>query len=751
MNNNKFIWLFGENLGNTANNNSFYLWKHVVEKEDNIEKLFVMKKNKQNKKVYKELNSKAKKNIIWKNSIKHYIAYKKADMLYVSLSYKDVKPREIILKRALKTPIIYLQHGTLAIKKITYKGNCYNNNMFRFFYYNQKIKNVLVEENKFNDYQLYYAEFHPRYKELVNRYEEYKNKTNNKKSILWFITWREYFGENKETERLIENIRKVINNYKIRDYLKKEDYKLKICLHQFFDKEKINYLTGKLKDEDIEIVTPAQIDVMDEIVKNDILITDYSSIAFDFTLLGKPVILYQPDISDYSKVREFYYLDEMKKYAIKTPSKLAQELANLKNNTNKFFRDKLPQDINFDYIKQGKHIDKIYEEFCEIQENEITFLGYNFYGRGGTVSATLALAEGLLEKKYLVRLISLKKHIRRRPFPNGLNVKALYFSKRKTLQYILKRGLFPSKKNYSYLTYDSNKNNLIPYVGFALKKKLKNIKSKTVVSTRETLHLFLKDAKSNNIKNKVYFFHTFYNVVQEQFVGLLDKLKETQLEKAVFITEAGQKQYSEKAGYNQYNEYLILNNCLESSRMINKEEIQPIKSKNKYHSIYLLRISKDRIGDIDNLISFAQYMKNQKFNKLSIHVYGVGDYLDEFLKRIEEEKLEKYIKYEGLAEDVSKEIKKYDLMTDFTLNHSFGMTYLEAIFNGKMVFGMINQGSKEVFQNMPYCYINSFEDLLNKIKKLSNITLEDLQKNYDYMYKKYSREAIAEKFINYIK
>ena len=51
----------------------------------------------------------------------------------------------------------------------------------------------------------------------------------------------------------------------------------------------------------------------------------------------------------------------------------------------------------------------MYKYLKEIQENKITFIGYNFYGIGGTVSATKALAEALMEKNYMVELISLKK------------------------------------------------------------------------------------------------------------------------------------------------------------------------------------------------------------------------------------------------------------------------------------------------------------------------------------------------------
>ena len=115
----KFIWLFGENMGNTSNNNSFYFWKQVNEIEDNIDKKFIMKRNKQNKKVYKTLSKEAKKNIIWKNSIKHHIVYKNADMVFVTLSYKDVKPA-ISLKKKVTVPVNYLQHGILSMKKIYY-------------------------------------------------------------------------------------------------------------------------------------------------------------------------------------------------------------------------------------------------------------------------------------------------------------------------------------------------------------------------------------------------------------------------------------------------------------------------------------------------------------------------------------------------------------------------------------------------------------------------------------------------------
>lgn len=39
---NRFIWLIGENLGETTNNNSFHFWKQIAEYDDNIDKYYIL-------------------------------------------------------------------------------------------------------------------------------------------------------------------------------------------------------------------------------------------------------------------------------------------------------------------------------------------------------------------------------------------------------------------------------------------------------------------------------------------------------------------------------------------------------------------------------------------------------------------------------------------------------------------------------------------------------------------------------------
>lgn len=741
----KYIWLFGENEGNTANNNSYYYWKNCVNKEDEIEKYFILSKTNHNKKIYETLTSNEKNHVIWKNSLKHYQYYKKADMLFVSLSFKDIQPTKG--GGPLNAPVIYLQHGTLGIKKIGYTGKAYNNHIFRFYIYNESILKQFEEENDFKPYQLYYGEYHPRYQELVKKQKEYKEKQN---QIFWFITWREYFGKNQETNQFLRCVKRTIENPKLNEYLKKNGLTINLCMHTLFTEQHKSYLKENLKDVNIKIMDASKMDIMDEIVKSKLLITDYSSLGFDFTFLGKPVVLFQPDRDTYLKGRDLYCsYEELEKNSLETSSQLVKFITSGKYKNNEFFEKRLPAKIDYDYVLKGKHIDKMYNEMKKCQLNKIVFLGYNYFGRGGTISATKALAEGLLEKNYLVELLSLKKtsRINDCDFPYGLTVKSLYISSKKSKSTILKRLLFLNKKSLSYLKDDCNKKYLIPYTGYGLKQYLKKVRAKTIVSTRETIHFFLKEADPAFLKNKVYFFHTDANLIDSIFPNVASKLNGLNLEKCAFVTDLNRKRYIENFGFDHYDSYQIVGNSLTSNSIIKKEEIELSKIGNRYRGIYLTRVSKDRIKDLENVVNFGKYLKENNISDIRIDVYGTGDYVDQFEELIFESGVDDFIFYKGLTKTPQMEIRNHNFTVDFSLNQSFGMAYIESTLNGSKVFAYPNYGSKEVLKDIPDSFIESYEDLVLKIRKLSNLSKEELESNYDKMMKKYSREVVSDNFL----
>ena len=218
----------------------------------------------------------------------------------------------------------------------------------------------------------------------------------------------------------------------------------------------------------------------------------------------------------------------------------------------------------------------------------------------------------------------------------------------------------------------------------------------------------------------------------------------------MFVTEKNREAYKEEQRYENYDKYIVIGNALERKNVRNINKIEKVEEKDKYTVIYLLRISQERECDLQNLIGFAKYLKENKIKNIIIDVFGDGDYVDEFLDILIENDLTNIIHYKGKTNDSTYHIRRHDALVDFTLNHSFGMTYIEGILSGKMVFCMKNTGSIEVMSDIPEAFINSYEDLANKIINLPNITVEQLQENYKKIEDKYSRKVVTQKFIDFM-
>lgn len=747
----KYIWLFGENLGETANNNSFYFWFHSLKFDDSIEKYFILSNTEKNRKFVKSFDKKVQKFVVWKNSLKHFKLYFSASMYFVTLSYKDVRPEKFFMKQCnflTEKPVVYLQHGITAIKQLGYNGNSYNNNMFRFVYYNKYIAEKLININKFKEYQLYYGQYFPRYIELVRRF---KKENHNGKKILYFPTWREYFGENFETKIFLHNIKKLITNQKLNQYLQSNNVKITICLHQFFENKFAEILQNE-ENENIKIVSAKDIDVLNEIAINDVCITDYSSLGFDFTFLNKPVILFQPDREEYLKKRNIYCtLEELEKYSVNTVEELIEIIISEKYSLNEFFRSKFPDEIDYDYIENGGHIERMYKYFHNIQNNNIVFLGYNFFGIGGTVNATLAMAEGLLERGYLVTLMSLKKHANPVDAPCGLNMCSFYNEKSNRKIDILKKIFSFLYRRYGYLNYDTSKKYLWRYCDFGLKKFLKADKFKYYISTRETLHPYLLDAENISDERKYYFFHTQATMIEKVFPQIIYRLKQyNNINNAIFVTKKSEAALQKNFCFNHYKNSLITGNALTSARCITEKEVVYKEITYPIKGMFLLRISKEREDDIKNLIAFAEYLQSKNINYITIDVYGNGDFKNKFLDLILEKELYKIIVYKGEVKNPKPVIPSYDFLIDFSKNQSFGMTYIEAVLNGKMIFCMHNNGSDEVLKEIPDCYYKSFDELLEKIKDLDNLN-KNLLKNYKLITKRYSRSVVSGKLVEFLK
>ena len=110
-------------------------------------------------------------------------------------------------------------------------------------------------------------------------------------------------------------------------------------LHPFIKNQLI--IKEEYKDKIVDLTDYK--DINELLLITDLLITDYSSVIFEYSFMEKPVIFYVPDLDEYSDSRSFYY--DYNEYIYGSIAKIKEELIDqIKNPT-----------VDTDKIKQFKN------------------------------------------------------------------------------------------------------------------------------------------------------------------------------------------------------------------------------------------------------------------------------------------------------------------------------------------------------------------------------------------------------------
>jgi CDP-glycerol glycerophosphotransferase (TagB/SpsB family) len=139
------------------------------------------------------------------------------------------------------------------------------------------------------------------------RYDKLEN--NPQKKILIMPTWRSFLtpkrnnlgvsekNPNFTKSKFYKFYNNLINNRELLSKVKEKDYKIKLCLHPAMISEAETFKDNKYVEVSKDICNYSK-----EFSEGSLLVTDYSSVAFDFAYLRKPIIYSQFDLKDvYSK------------------------------------------------------------------------------------------------------------------------------------------------------------------------------------------------------------------------------------------------------------------------------------------------------------------------------------------------------------------------------------------------------------------------------------------------------------------
>lgn len=294
------FWLVGEEK-NEARDNGYWFFKYVRENHPKQNIAYVINKKCADYKKVKDLG----KVIQW-GGISHWFWYLVAKK-NVS-SQKGCKPNAAacylfeVKLRIWRNKRYFLQHGiTVNDGKWLYYDRC----RFNLFVCGAKPEYEFIK-NKFG-----YPEDSVKLLGFC-RFDNLHNSNSPKRQLLVMPTWREYlvrphgtvsekdlFGQFTQTE-YFKRWSELLCDRELNDILEETGYNLLFYPHRnmqmFLDVFKALDL-----NKNITIADPKVIGVQQALMESSCLLTDYSSVFFDFAYMKKPVVFYQFDEKDFRK------------------------------------------------------------------------------------------------------------------------------------------------------------------------------------------------------------------------------------------------------------------------------------------------------------------------------------------------------------------------------------------------------------------------------------------------------------------
>lgn len=279
-------WLISERF-DTAQDNGIVFFKWL-QQYTNIDAYYVIDTESADYSKIKDYD-----NVLEFGSLKHFEIANKAKVLISTHDLENVLPYKPAkgfygYEHTLK---VFLQHGVLGRKNVEYHKAFYDLpfDMFNVSSESEK-QDVVVNQMGYAPQNVYVTG--------LSRFDELPINEDNQqiKKVLIMPTWRDWLNsdiafenseylerylnltKNRELNQLIEN-----NNIEINFY---PHYRAQHYFKLFLTNNHIRVKYVELGERTVQSL----------LIEHDLLITDYSSVSFDFTYMNKPVIFYHFDV-----------------------------------------------------------------------------------------------------------------------------------------------------------------------------------------------------------------------------------------------------------------------------------------------------------------------------------------------------------------------------------------------------------------------------------------------------------------------
>ena len=205
-------------------------------------------------------------------------------------SFADFFP--LLVNKISNIKFFYLDHGVIYFKESILKWGYITQKSIQKIAVKSPYEKEILKKYGFKDSQFIYCGL-PRWTRLT----PVPNFRHRSQCILSMFTWRGYKNRNFDGSLYKSNMRKLLLNRKLSKTLKEYNITLYVVAHHLEIKSgNYNYYQGLESSDFIEVIETNMISRY--VKKCGLLVTDYSSLSFDFMFQNKPVIYFLLDQGD---------------------------------------------------------------------------------------------------------------------------------------------------------------------------------------------------------------------------------------------------------------------------------------------------------------------------------------------------------------------------------------------------------------------------------------------------------------------
>ncbi|GMA54774.1 hypothetical protein GCM10025857_61310 [Alicyclobacillus contaminans] len=279
---NRSVWIIGER-SYKAQDNGYHFFKYLRTNHPEIDAYYVIQKDSPERKHVVPFG-----NVIDFGSKQHFEKVIQADYIcgtHHPDSLYPIRSREYMKNISAKK--IFLQHGVFGTKNIAPIYAKWVNEFYTdlFITSSEKERQIAIVDMGYYDEEVV-ATGLARFETL------FKNDLPLKRQVLIIPTWRDWITNNQvfEESDYFKRYEELLFDPRLKEFAEKFDLELIFCLHP-----NMQDYVGYFENAPVTVIKQGDRDVQDLIKESMVMLTDYSSVAFDFSFLHKPVVYYQFD------------------------------------------------------------------------------------------------------------------------------------------------------------------------------------------------------------------------------------------------------------------------------------------------------------------------------------------------------------------------------------------------------------------------------------------------------------------------